>query len=50
MDTIEITVELDDRLADANGWGLGETLEQAVMLLKREFGREGERPDHIGGR
>jgi len=25
-------------IADARGWGLGETLEQAVALLQREFG------------
>ena len=26
-------------IADANGWGLGETLEKAVELLEREPGR-----------
>lgn len=26
-------------VADANGWGLGETLEYAVTLLERDYGR-----------
>lgn len=30
------TIEAFYRLADANGWGLGETLEHAVALLDRE--------------
>ena len=28
----------DARIADAQGWGLGETLERAVELLQREHG------------
>ena len=31
------TIEAFCRLADQKGWGLGETLEQAVLLLEREF-------------
>jgi hypothetical protein len=30
------TIEAFCQIADANGWGLGETLEYAVALLKRE--------------
>lgn len=30
------TIEAFYRLADANGWGLGETLEHAVAILERE--------------
>lgn len=30
------TIEAFYRLADANGWGLGETLEHAVALLEQE--------------
>jgi len=33
------TIEAYCKLADAQGWGLGETLEKAVELLQREFGR-----------
>jgi len=32
------TKEMFCALADANGWGLGETLEKAVALLQREHG------------
>ena len=32
------TIEEFSRIADNNGWGLGETLEQAVVLLQREYG------------
>jgi len=32
------TIEAFCRIADANGWGLGETLEHAVALLEREHG------------
>lgn len=35
------TIERFCAVADAKGWGLGETLEQAVELLEREFGRTG---------
>lgn len=31
------TIEAFYRIADANGWGLGETLEHAVALLEREL-------------
>ncbi|MDE0523595.1 MAG: hypothetical protein OXH76_12030 [Boseongicola sp.] len=34
------TIEQFCRVADANGWGLGETLEHAVDLLLREYGTE----------
>lgn len=30
------TIEAFTRIADANGWGLGETFEHATELLKRE--------------
>lgn len=30
------TIEAFYRVADANGWGLGETLEHAVALLEKE--------------
>jgi hypothetical protein len=33
------TIEAYCAVADAMGWGLGETLEHAVVLLQREFGR-----------
>ena len=33
------TVETYCRIADAQGWGLGETLEQAVALLEERYGR-----------
>lgn len=33
------TIDAYCALADAQGWGLGETLEKAVELLEREFGR-----------
>ncbi|MBE9640438.1 stability/partitioning determinant [Salipiger mangrovisoli] len=33
------TIEAYCRIADAQGWGLGETLEQAVALLEERFGR-----------
>jgi len=33
------TIEAYCTLADSQGWGLGETLEKAVELLQREFGR-----------
>ncbi len=33
------TIEAYYALADAQGWGLGETLEYAVELLGREYGR-----------
>jgi|OM-RGC.v1.029205007 hypothetical protein len=33
------TIEAFTAIADAQGWGLGETLEQAVALLQREYGR-----------
>ena len=32
------TIEQFCAVADAQGWGLGETLEQAVVLLERAFG------------
>ena len=32
------TIEAYCALADAQGWGLGETLEKAVHLLQREYG------------
>ncbi len=32
------TIEEFSRIADDNGWGLGETLERAVALLQREYG------------
>jgi hypothetical protein len=32
------TIEEFCAVADAQGWGLGETLEQAVALLQREYG------------
>lgn len=31
------TIEAFCRIADRKGWGLGETLEEAVMLLEREI-------------
>ena len=31
------TIEAFYAIADAQGWGLGETLEKAVLLLQREF-------------
>ena len=34
------TIEAYCALADAQGWGLGETLEKAVQLLQREYGRD----------
>jgi len=40
------TIEAFCRIADAQGWGLGETLEQAVQLLEREYlktGPEGQK-------
>jgi len=33
------TIEDFCAVADANGWGLGETLEYAVSLLQREYGK-----------
>ena len=33
------TIEAYCAIADANGWGLGETLEKAVELLEVKFGR-----------
>ncbi len=33
------TIEAFCAIADRQGWGLGETLEQAVALLKREYPR-----------
>lgn len=33
------TIEAFCAIADRQGWGLGETLEQAVALLQREFKR-----------
>ena len=36
------TIEQFCRVADANGWGLGETLEHAVELLLREYGSDSE--------
>ncbi|WP_222435300.1 hypothetical protein, partial [Puniceibacterium confluentis] len=35
------TIESFCAVADANGWGLGETLEHAVRLLQRDFGGPG---------
>ena len=35
------TIDAFCALADARGWGLGETLEHAVALLEREYGRPG---------
>lgn len=35
------TIEAFCAVADANGWGLGETLEYAVALLEREYARSG---------
>ncbi|MCR8726779.1 hypothetical protein [Frigidibacter sp. ROC022] len=35
------TIETYCAIADANGWGLGETLEYAVTLLQREYGTKG---------
>lgn len=32
------TIEEFTKIADDNGWGLGETLERAVALLQREHG------------
>lgn len=32
------TIDEFTRIADDNGWGLGETLERAVALLQREHG------------
>jgi len=34
------TIEEFSRIAEGNGWGLGETLERAVALLRREYGGE----------
>lgn len=31
------TIEAFYKVADANGWGLGETLEHAVALLEKEY-------------
>lgn len=39
------TIEQFCRVADANGWGLGETLEHAVELLLREYGSSKGRGD-----
>lgn len=36
------TIAAFTAIADAKGWGLGETLEYAVALLQREYGRAGE--------
>lgn len=33
------TIEAFCAIADRKGWGLGETLEQAVQLLEREFSK-----------
>jgi hypothetical protein len=33
------TIEAFCRIADAQGWGLGETLEHAVALLEREYSK-----------
>lgn len=33
------TIEAFCRIADQKGWGLGETLEQAVLLLEHEFSK-----------
>lgn len=35
------TIEAFCTVADAQGWGLGETLEYAVELLKKEYGGTG---------
>lgn len=35
------TIEQFCAVADGQGWGLGETLEHAVVLLEREFGKKG---------
>jgi len=35
------TIQSFCAVADAKGWGLGETLEHAVSLLQREYGSEG---------
>lgn len=32
------TIELFTRIADANGWGLGETFERATAMLEKEYG------------
>lgn len=34
------TIQSFCAVADAKGWGLGETLEHAVALLQREYGQE----------
>jgi hypothetical protein len=39
------TIEAFCRVADANGWGLGETLEHAVMLLELEYETPGHAPE-----
>lgn len=36
------TIEQFCEVADAQGWGLGETLEYAVVLLKREYGKNAQ--------
>ncbi len=35
------TIAAYTALADANGWGLGETLERAVELLEQRYGKGG---------
>lgn len=36
------TIEAFCRIADAQGWGLGETFEKAVEMLEERFGIEGQ--------
>ena len=35
------TIDAYCAIADAHGWGLGETLEYAVALLEERYGKEG---------
>ena len=37
----QATIDAFCRIADDNGWGLGETLEYAVELLLKEYGSKG---------
>lgn len=37
LKTTPETIAAFTRIADANGWGLGETLERATALLEREY-------------
>lgn len=37
------TIEAFCAVADAQGWGLGETLEYAVALLKRDYAADGNK-------